>query len=58
MKTKTRGRVEIVQNENDKLIMGDDVFQLGELLDPYRVAHSNDLEENSIFVSLIIFLLI
>jgi hypothetical protein len=29
--------------------MGDDVFQLDESVDPYRVAPSNDLEENSIF---------
>jgi hypothetical protein len=26
--------------------MGDDVFQLDELVDPYRVALSTDLEEN------------
>jgi hypothetical protein len=26
-----------------------DVFQLGELIDPYLIAHSNDLEGNSIF---------
>jgi hypothetical protein len=31
---------------NGELIVGDDVFQLGELVDPYRVALSNDLEEN------------
>jgi hypothetical protein len=29
--------------------VGDDVFQLDELVDPYRVASSNDLEENSNF---------
>ena len=29
--------------------MGDDVFQLGKLVDPYRIALSNDLEENSNF---------
>jgi hypothetical protein len=29
--------------------MGDNVFQLGELLNPYRVASSIDLEENSNF---------
>ena len=29
--------------------MGNDVFQLGELVDPYRVAPSNDLEEISNF---------
>ena len=26
--------------------MGNDVFQLGELVDPYRITMSNDLEEN------------
>jgi hypothetical protein len=49
VKTKPRGRVEVVQDGNDELIMGDDVFQLGELVDSYRVASSNDLEENSYF---------
>jgi hypothetical protein len=34
---------------NDELIIGNDVFQLDELVDPYRVALSNDLKENSIF---------
>jgi hypothetical protein len=29
--------------------VGNDVFQLGELVDPYRVAPSNDLEEISNF---------
>jgi hypothetical protein len=33
VKTKPRGRVEVVQDGNDELIMGDDVFQLGELVD-------------------------
>ena len=49
MKTKLRGHVQVVQDDNDELIMGDDVFQLNELVDPYRVTLSNDLEENSIF---------
>jgi len=47
--TKPRGRVEVVQDRNDELTVGDDVFQLDELVDPYRVASSNDLEENSNF---------
>jgi SepF-like predicted cell division protein (DUF552 family) len=29
--------------------MGDDVFQIGMLVDPYQVTSSNDLEENSNF---------
>ena len=46
MITKSRGRVEVVQDRNDELTVGDDVFQLDELVDPYQVASSNDLEEN------------
>jgi hypothetical protein len=42
----TRGHVQVVQDSNDELITGDDVFQLDELVDPYRAALSNDLEEN------------
>ena len=49
MKTKPRGRVQVVQDGNDELIIGDIVFQLDKLVDPYRVAPYNDLEENSIF---------
>jgi hypothetical protein len=49
VKTKPRGRVQVVQDGNDELIIGDIVFQLDELVDPYRVAPYNDLEENSIF---------
>ena len=35
MKTKLKGRVEVVQDGNDELIVGDNVFQLGDLVDPY-----------------------
>jgi len=49
LKTKPRGRVEVVQDGNDESNIGDDVFQLGELVDPYRVALSIDLEEKSNF---------
>jgi len=45
VKTKPSGRVEIVQDGNNELIVGDDVFQLGELIDSYRVALSNDLKK-------------
>jgi hypothetical protein len=37
--------------------LGDAVFQVSELVEPHRVAPSIDLEENSNFASLIIFLL-
>ena len=49
MKTKLNGHVEVVQDGNDELIVGDDVFQLGKLVDTYRVAPSNNLKENSNF---------
>jgi len=49
VKTKPKGRVQVVQDGNDELIIGDIVFQLDKLVDPYRVAPYNDLEENSIF---------
>jgi hypothetical protein len=35
VKTKLKGRVEVVQDGNDELIVGDNVFQLGDLVDPY-----------------------
>jgi hypothetical protein len=50
VKTKPRGLVGSVQDRNDELTAGDDVFQLGELVAPYQVALSNDLEENSNFL--------
>jgi hypothetical protein len=49
VKTKPRGLVGSVQDRNDELTAGDDVFQLGELVAPYQVALSNDLEQNSNF---------
>jgi hypothetical protein len=39
LKTKPRGLVEVVQDENDDSNMGDDVFQVSELVEPYRVLH-------------------
>jgi len=49
VKTKPRGLVGSVQDRNDELTAGDDVFQLGELVAPYQVALSNDLKQNSNF---------
>ena len=46
VKTKLRGHIQVVQDNNDELITRDDVFQLDELVDLYRVALSNDLEEH------------
>jgi hypothetical protein len=46
LKTKPRGRVEVVQDENEDTSVIDEVFQASELVEPYRVAPSIDLEEN------------
>jgi len=49
LKTKLRGRVELVQDENKDISVQDEVFQVSELVEPYRVTPLIDLEENSIF---------
>jgi hypothetical protein len=49
LKTKPRGRVEVVQDENEDTSVQDEVFQVSELVEPYRVAPSIELEENSNF---------
>ena len=46
LKTKLRGCVEVVQDENEDTSVIDKVFQASELVEPYRVAPSIDLEEN------------
>jgi len=46
LKTKPRGRVEVVQDENEDTSVIDEVFQASELVEPYWVAPSIDLEEN------------
>ena len=46
MKTKPRDRVQVVQEDNNELNVVDDVFQIDELVDTYRVAPSTNLEEN------------
>ena len=43
------GVVSIGQNKSDKSNMGDNVFQISELVDPYQVSPSIDLEKNSNF---------
>jgi len=48
-KNETRGRVEVVQDENEDTSVRDEVFQVSELVEPYRVAPSIELEENSNF---------
>jgi len=49
LKTKLRGHIKVVQDENNESNIRDDVFQVTELVDPYQVAISIDLEENSNF---------
>ena len=49
LKTKPRGRIEVVQDENEDTSVRDEVFQVSELVEPYRVAPSIELEENSNF---------
>jgi len=46
VKIKSKGRVKVVQDGNDELTIRNNVFQLGEFVDLYWVASSNDLEEN------------
>jgi hypothetical protein len=55
LKTKPRGRVELVQDENEDTSVRDEVFQVSELVEPYRIASSVDLEENSNFCIFCIF---
>jgi len=50
LKTKPRGRVEVVQDENEDTSVRDEVFQVSEVVEPYRVAPSIELEENSNFL--------
>jgi hypothetical protein len=49
LKTKPRGRVKLVQDENEDTSVRDEVLQVSELVEPYQVAPSIDLEENSNF---------
>jgi len=49
IKTKPRGRVKVVHDENEDTSVRDEVFQVSELVEPYRVAPSIDLEDNSNF---------
>jgi len=49
LKTKLRGYVEVIHDENEDTSVQDEIFQVNELVEPYRVAPSIDLEENSIF---------
>jgi len=46
IKTKPRGRVEVAHVENKDTSVRDEVFQVSELVEPYRVTPSIDLEDN------------
>ena len=49
LKTKPKSRIKVVQDENDISNVKDDVFQISELVEPYRVSPLFDFEENSKF---------
>jgi len=46
LKMKPWGRVDVVQDENEDTSVRDEVFQVSELVEPYQVTHSIELEEN------------
>jgi Na+/phosphate symporter len=46
VKTTPKGRVQVIQEGNDKVNTRDNINQIDELIDAYRVILSNDLEEN------------
>jgi hypothetical protein len=46
VKIKLKGHVKVVQDGNNEVTMRDDVFQLDELVYPYQVALSTEIEEN------------
>ena len=45
LKIKPRDRVEVVQDENEDTSVINEVFQASELIEPYQVALSIDLEK-------------
>jgi hypothetical protein len=49
LKTKLRGNVEVVQDENDDSNVRDDVSQVSEFVDLYRVTPSIYMEKKSNF---------
>ena len=49
VKTKPKGRFQVIKDDNDRVTAGDDVFQINKLVDIYRVALSTNLQENSNF---------
>ena len=46
LKTKPKGCIKVVKDENDESNEGDDIFQFTRVVDSYRVGSSIDLEEN------------
>jgi len=44
VKTKSKSRVQVVEDDKDEVIGGDDVFQMDKLVDPYQVALFTELE--------------
>jgi hypothetical protein len=40
MKTKPRSHIQVVKDDKNEVIEGECVFQLDELVDPYRALHN------------------
>jgi len=49
LKIKPKGRVKVIQDENEDKSVWDEIFQVSEFVEPYRVTPPIDLEENSNF---------
>jgi hypothetical protein len=48
MKTKLKSHFQVVHDSNDEVIRGEDVFQLNELVDPYRVTSFTHIDINKL----------
>jgi len=50
VKTKSRSHVQVVKDSNEEVTEGENVFQLDELVDSYRVISFTKLEEKFEFL--------
>ena len=57
LETKLRGHVELVQDENEDTSMRDEVFQVSEVVEPYRVLIRLNWKKIQIFMFSMIVLL-
>ena len=51
IKTEPRSQVQIVKDDNNDLIRGDDIFQIDKLIDQYRVALYTKLENSNFHIT-------